>query len=306
MFLALVGRKHLDDFFTYQTADPEDVAAVDSGKVLFPKGNRTLHFGPDYMTSKWNRCCIEGMVDYLLENGVNDWPGAMPILGREVLVSLIRGWLIQAQGNWKSAFPRVDPVTGQVETPKEALSRALAYKTHRKATSKARQRKVTVRSHRYSYDLSHFSQKHNKRVLTTEQQMAKYPPESAEYRLWKQRKELTEELGVNGMSSEDEEAPMMVGPVTRMVRLISQPRFLSTKASREMHSIDQVAKTPTHGAPRTYTGKVSQNTKTPAPVGLAEDCYDKAWLASLPPGALEDLKVKRVPHPLVQPAGTTP
>ncbi|KIY61863.1 hypothetical protein CYLTODRAFT_459497 [Cylindrobasidium torrendii FP15055 ss-10] len=164
MFLTLVGRKHLDDFTTYQQANLKDVKAVETGSP-FPEHNRTLYLGPDFRKSKWNQCCIDGMTKFLIENGVNDWDGAMPILHHEVLASLLWHWTGVAQKNWKLAYPRIDKVTGKVETAEEALARARATLAGNNAAAMARSRK---------------QQKYNKRFKTAGLQMKKHAPSSPE------------------------------------------------------------------------------------------------------------------------------
>ncbi|KIY61765.1 hypothetical protein CYLTODRAFT_495069 [Cylindrobasidium torrendii FP15055 ss-10] len=282
MFLMLVGPKHLSDFFTYEQAALEDVKAVEDG-APFPENNRTLYFGPDFRTSKWNKSCIQAMATYLIDNGVNDWDGAIPPLQHKVLVSLLWHWTDIAQKNWKLAYPRV--IDGKTETPEEALKRAIQTKAENKLAAMARSRK---------------QQKYNKRSKTSGLQMKKYAPSTPEYQMWKQRQDLTKELGVNGMSSEDEE-PRTVGQVVRMVRMVKRHRFLSANTTREMHAIDLAGKHATQRAPREYTNVVSNNVKTQAPIGLSEDCYDKTWLASLTDGARGELKARKGPHPLLHP-----
>ncbi|KIY62418.1 hypothetical protein CYLTODRAFT_459002 [Cylindrobasidium torrendii FP15055 ss-10] len=267
-FLKITKRPHLNDFIDYECANPDDVAAVEAGVMKFPDGCMDLYLGDRYMSWKWNACAVANMAEDIFRRKVNNYGRVVPAASREVLEAMIWGLVTQAQSSWAAATPRLDLVTGDFETGAEAYNRAVNTKRKRGEDSKKRMRKT--------YKL-------HDRQDTCAKQRDEYPETSSDYWLWQQRGSLVADMGVDGMSSEEDEKMDFDG-TTITVRKAVRPRWISAAARAELQAIDSKMVVTKQRTPR--VSHITRHTSSEPHVCIELHCRFKS-------ASLRDLFVHR-------------
>ncbi|KAL0570446.1 hypothetical protein V5O48_011510 [Marasmius crinis-equi] len=197
IFKAVTKMPGINKFTRYTHADPDVVRAFHDGIDNF-QGPRSeeyrfrLYFGDDWKTCLWNQVVVNNMVTKAIaEFEIELYPGSSPQSDqtRAHLIAVFWGNIKQAQESWAKCQSRVDPVSGELESPQETQSRVIQQFSGRKRACMLRSRK---------------ERKHKERIKAVRRKLAYLQRSDTETLRWQAMETLLETLGINGQSTDED------------------------------------------------------------------------------------------------------
>ena len=264
----------------HESADGALVRAHAEGSP--PPDTKDLRFdmtaGPE---SPWNSSVLEFLA---LETQKEQMKSRHDLPDRpyEYFLDLVRDKYKRARVSWKRAQPKVND-RDALENPEEVEARLLSSKDRQRAIARIRERRANVSETLYHkfWKLTH-DQKYEHRMLTIDETIGcKEQEDAPDVGNWKWLREVVEELGVDGMSSEDSGDEDDIEPVYRP-RIMVWRRNLDMELKIIDDEYRRIARMKARRGPRPTPRKRSpaNNITTRDPVrGLPFEFYNERWLA---------------------------
>ncbi|KAK6974099.1 hypothetical protein R3P38DRAFT_2571761, partial [Favolaschia claudopus] len=263
------GRKRAVDFHNYIPVDVEEVRLCNQGiKGPLPQ-EYALDFSEGYNTSIWNATIIQKLAVRVKAAHEDDWQ--LPEVSNDYIAAHLYGHLKRSQEQWKRRQPRFLPEKQALETDLEAILRCKDSKQReadRAVSRSSKQQKLTLRKN------------------TTADRLLLATPGTEEHSDLEYDDELLDYLGVDGMSSEDDDTLVVPGGVVPSTCFrVKKCIWRAEPVTYSMNDIDRHAATHKRnnnkgGAKRGTRVRVEELGKSEAPGRLPRALYDEDWLAS--------------------------
>ncbi|KAJ7107169.1 hypothetical protein C8R43DRAFT_963218 [Mycena crocata] len=274
------------DFAIYNKADPAHVDACEEG-VADPAADLfQWDFDPGYKDCRWNELMISKVVDATLKadgrNGRICKAIERDLFPRDYLEGLMKEKLERYRGAWKGFQPRFTESLDRMETVREAKDRgAEAYLQHqlscRSRTTKARKLDERIA------------------VTTSTIEIKLLDATIGDIATWQRLLEMLKHLGVQGMSSEDEDEVEVEDTKVRIFRVklciwreptvVELLRFVDAQAA--------VFKEHQRGPEPATRIRGREHGSGKAPCGLPQSLYNPEWLKTKSKAYIKELKISK-------------
>ncbi|KAK7056077.1 hypothetical protein R3P38DRAFT_2850331 [Favolaschia claudopus] len=263
------GRKRAVDFQHYTPVDVEEVQLCNQGiKGPLPQ-EYALDFSEGYNTSIWNATIIQKLAARVKAAHEDDWQ--LPKVSDEYIAAHLYGHLKRSQEQWKRRQPRFLPEKQALETNLEVILRckdSVKREAERAVSRSLKQQKLTLRK------------------KTTADRLLLATPGTEEHSDLEYDDDLLDYLGVDGMSSEDDDTLVVPGGVVPSECFkVKKCIWRAEPVTYSMNDIDRHAalhkKNNNRGGAKKGTRvRVEELGKSEAPSGLPRALYDEDWVAS--------------------------
>ncbi|KAJ6628113.1 hypothetical protein B0H10DRAFT_1940666 [Mycena sp. CBHHK59/15] len=262
------GLNRAKDFYDYQGVTNETHERCEDGETA-PDANSnrcTLYFGFGWANALWNQHIVDNLVKLVLRKRAED-PGRydVPDVSDEYLKALFNNYLKEARAEWSRHQPR----TG--ESLEDARERAEAYDAERRDKNNGTSRKKA---------------KHTLRRKTTEKMLhvSVAKDDQAGAKVWRWlRDELIDELGVAGMSSEEDEPAEVTCGNTRKVTTVHNIKIHPWCAQKVNDYVEMIDDTTEKCMMKLVNKRMRMRTgdksRSGPPLQLPHALFDPAWLS---------------------------
>ncbi|KJA15821.1 hypothetical protein HYPSUDRAFT_207558 [Hypholoma sublateritium FD-334 SS-4] len=273
--------EELEDWAMHVPATPEMISAFDRsdiGSGPDPGELRMDMIGK--INSTWNTAVIQILLALVLAKLEEDssW---LPKVSDTFLRTRIEERLAGARTTWRAMLPKTQE-DGKKETAQQVENRVVNRKTLREAANRAGTRRCT---------------KYNARWNTVQYMVKKKSGEGGnkdDLALWQWLLQMLENLGKEGMSSDESAVEKGGAPAYRVKRM----PWRRSDADKNLLLIDKqrfsgngmISKKGNKPATRITAGDPGDS-RRPAPPGRFRAIYNEAWLSTLHPVDLQNLRV---------------
>ncbi|KAJ6608044.1 hypothetical protein B0H10DRAFT_2227261 [Mycena sp. CBHHK59/15] len=262
------GLNRAKDFYDYQGVTNETHERCEDGETA-PDANSnrcTLYFGFGWANALWNQHIVDNLVKLVLRKRAED-PGRydVPDVSDEYLKALFNNYLKEARAEWSRHQPRAG------ESLEDARERAEAYDAERRDKNNGTSRKKA---------------KHTLRRKTTEKMLhvSVAKDDQAGAKVWRWlRDELIDELGIAGMSSEEDEPAEVTCGNTRKVTTVHNIKIHPWRAQKVNDYVEMIDDTTEKCMMKLVNKRMRMRTgdksRSGPPLQLPRALFDPAWLS---------------------------
>ncbi|KAJ6618301.1 hypothetical protein B0H10DRAFT_1947687 [Mycena sp. CBHHK59/15] len=274
------------DFVIYNPAEDAKVAACEDGLADPADDHFQWDFGPGYSQRRWNDLMISKVVDAALADDGEDGEIAEAGIERDYLESLMAEKLRRYQSAWKGFQPRYNQRLGCMETMREARARG---------TQASEQHQLSTRSTSSKNRKSYLKFEDRVKTITATIEIKKADGIAGDIATWEKLLDMTELLGPQGMSSEEEDEVEVddAKVIVYMVKLCIWREPLVVEYLRFVDAQTAVFKQHQRGPTPGSRIKSGVAGSSKAPCGLPKSLYNREWPKTKSPAYLKQLKISK-------------
>ena len=116
-----------NDFVSYIPAEDEAVDACNAGHGNGPGEDMRLDFGHRYLNSRWNSIILRQIYNLILEARVRQGGWGLPDVSEAYIMGELQAQLKGSREAWALVQPRIDPTSGEAESPEQVGTRVESY-----------------------------------------------------------------------------------------------------------------------------------------------------------------------------------
>lgn len=290
--------EELEEWVMHKPATPEQIQAFNRSDVGSGPDPGALHMDmKGRISSTWNTAVVQILLALVLDKLEEDasW---LPKVSDTFLRTRIQERLAAARTTWRAMLQKISE-DGKRETVQQVEDRVIKRKTAREAENRAGTRRCTV-SNLFNCKFVRrliVSKKYNSRWNTVHYMVVKKSSEGGnkdDLALWQWLLQMLENLGKEGMSSDESVVEEGGAPAYRVKRMpwrrLDADKNLLLIDKQRFSGNGMISKKGNKPAIRITTGDPGDSRRS-APPGRFRAIYNEAWLGKLHPVDLDNLKV---------------